>query len=137
MDAIFTRLGARDNIICGESTFNIECLETSSLLRQATSRSLVILDELGRGTSTFDGYALAYASFRYISERLRCRCLFSTHYHYLTKEFESSAFLGHMAFKENEATNQISFLYRLTEGVSKKSYGLEVTTYSALFKTLM
>uniref|UniRef100_A0A804MYX5 DNA mismatch repair proteins mutS family domain-containing protein n=1 Tax=Zea mays TaxID=4577 RepID=A0A804MYX5_MAIZE len=88
-DSIFTRLGATDRIMTGESTFLVECTETASVLQKATVDSLVLLDELGRGTSTFDGYAIAYAVFRHLVERVRCRQLFATHYHSLTKEFAS------------------------------------------------
>ncbi|GBG81276.1 hypothetical protein CBR_g31950 [Chara braunii] len=87
VDAIFTRLGARDNILAGESTFMVECNETASVLRDATSNSLVVLDELGRGTSTFDGYAIAYGVLKHLTSKLDCRLLFATHYHGLTVEF--------------------------------------------------
>ncbi|GLJ17793.1 hypothetical protein SUGI_0310860 [Cryptomeria japonica] len=88
-DVIFTRLGASDRIMSGESTFLVECMEAASVLRYATPYSLVVLDELGRGTSTFDGYAIAYAVFRHLVETKDCRLLFATHYHPLTKEFAS------------------------------------------------
>uniref|UniRef100_A0A7N0V7I2 DNA mismatch repair proteins mutS family domain-containing protein n=1 Tax=Kalanchoe fedtschenkoi TaxID=63787 RepID=A0A7N0V7I2_KALFE len=89
VDIIFTRLGASDRIMTGESTFFVECAETASVLQHATQDSLVLLDELGRGTSTFDGYAIAYAVFRHLVEKVNCRLLFATHYHPLTKEFAS------------------------------------------------
>ncbi|RVW47558.1 DNA mismatch repair protein MSH7 [Vitis vinifera] len=99
VDVVFTRLGATDRIMTGESTFFIECTETASVLRNATQDSLVLLDELGRGTSTFDGYAIAYAVFRHLVEKVNCRLLFATHYHPLTKEFASHPHvtLQHMA----------------------------------------
>eukprot|EP01018_Ginkgo_biloba_P024021 Gb_18995 [translate_table: standard] len=98
-DIIFTRLGASDRIMAGESTFLVECMEAASVLRYATQHSLVVLDELGRGTSTFDGYAIAYAVFRHLVETIDCRLLFATHYHPLTKEFASHpcVSLQHMA----------------------------------------
>lgn len=98
VDAVFTRLGATDRILSGESTFMIECAETAAVLHAATARSLVILDELGRGTSTFDGYAIAGAVLRELLRGARCRMLFATHYHPLTAEFEDSAAvqMGHM-----------------------------------------
>eukprot|EP00958_Prasinococcus_capsulatus_P028491 scaffold6844_cov357-Prasinococcus_capsulatus_cf.AAC.3 len=86
VDTIFTRLGASDRIMSGESTFMVECRETASILRSATANSLVILDELGRGTATFDGYAVAYAVLRHLTERVNCRMLFATHYHPLTQD---------------------------------------------------
>ncbi|GMN50500.1 hypothetical protein TIFTF001_019655 [Ficus carica] len=125
VDIIFTRLGATDRIMAGESTFFVECTETASVLQNATPDSLVILDELGRGTSTFDGYAIAYAVFRHLIEKVNCRLLFATHYHPLTKEFAShpNVTLQHMA---------CSFLYRLTSGACPESYGLQVATMAGI-----
>ncbi|XP_031269580.1 DNA mismatch repair protein MSH7 isoform X2 [Pistacia vera] len=134
-DIIFTRLGATDRIMTGESTFLVECTETASVLQNATQDSLVILDELGRGTSTFDGYAIAYAVFRHLIEKVNCRLLFATHYHPLTKEFASHPHvtLQHMAcaFKSNtenklKIDQELVFLYRLTSGACPESYGLKV-----------
>lgn len=98
VDAVFTRLGATDRILSGESTFMIECAETAAVLHAATPASLVILDELGRGTSTFDGYAIAGAVLRELVRGARCRMLFATHYHPLTTEFTGNAAvqMGHM-----------------------------------------
>jgi DNA mismatch repair protein MSH6 len=89
-DRIFTRIGANDNILAGQSTFMVELSETSKILREATPRSLVILDELGRGTSTFDGYAIAYAVLHHLTSKVRCLGLFSTHYQMLTEEFKNN-----------------------------------------------
>jgi DNA mismatch repair protein MSH6 len=91
VDRIFTRIGAQDHIFEGQSTFMVELIEAGLVLHQATQHSLVILDELGRGTSTFDGYSLAYAVLKFISEMIGCRTLFSTHYHMLTDEFKDNA----------------------------------------------
>jgi len=98
-DRIFTRIGAHDNILAGHSTFMVELQETSRILRSATPKSLVILDELGRGTSTFDGYAIAYAVLSHIVSRQRALTLFATHYHGLTEEFQHNSLvaLKHMA----------------------------------------
>ena len=90
-DRIFTRIGANDNILAGKSTFMVELSETSKILKEATPKSIVILDELGRGTSTFDGYAIAYAVLHHIASRLGCLGLFSTHYSALTDEFADNA----------------------------------------------
>ncbi|KAG6599446.1 DNA mismatch repair protein MSH7, partial [Cucurbita argyrosperma subsp. sororia] len=132
VDTIFTRLGATDRIMTGESTFLVECSETASVLQHATQDSLVILDELGRGTSTFDGYAIAYAVFRHLIEKVNCRLLFATHYHPLTKEFASHphVMLQHMAcaFKDHE----LVFLYRLRSGACPESYGLQVATMAGI-----
>ncbi|XP_015571810.2 DNA mismatch repair protein MSH7 isoform X1 [Ricinus communis] len=141
VDIIFTRLGATDRIMTGESTFFIECTETASVLKNATQDSLVLLDELGRGTSTFDGYAIAYAVFRHLVEKVNCRLLFATHYHPLTKEFGSNprVILQHMAcaFKSksesySESDQDLVFLYRLASGACPESYGLQVAVMAGI-----
>ncbi|KAF8707212.1 hypothetical protein HU200_030459 [Digitaria exilis] len=144
-DSIFTRLGATDRIMSGESTFLVECTETASVLQNATEDSLVLLDELGRGTSTFDGYAIAYAVFRHLVERVRCRLLFATHYHSLTKEFASHPHvsLQHMAcmFRprsgDGNGEKELTFLYRLTSGACPESYGLQVATMAGIPKAVV
>ncbi|KAK3041651.1 hypothetical protein RJ639_001461 [Escallonia herrerae] len=147
VDIIFTRLGATDRIMTGESTFLIECTETASVLQNATQDSLVILDELGRGTSTFDGYAIAYAVFRHLVEKVNCRLLFATHYHPLTKEFGSHPHvtLQHMActFKlksedSHQGNNQeLVFLYRLASGACPESYGMQVALMAGIPKRVV
>ncbi|KAK6273407.1 hypothetical protein POUND7_010490 [Theobroma cacao] len=141
VDIIFTRLGATDRIMTGESTFLVECTETASVLQNATQDSLVLLDELGRGTSTFDGYAIAYAVFRHLVEKVHCRLLFATHYHPLTKEFASHPHvtLQHMAcsFKLksescSKGEQELVFLYRLTNGPCPESYGLLVAIMAGI-----
>ncbi|KAK7314493.1 hypothetical protein VNO77_33018 [Canavalia gladiata] len=141
VDIIFTRLGAKDRIMTGESTFFIECTETASVLQNATQDSLVILDELGRGTSTFDGYAIAYSVFRHLVEKVNCRLLFATHYHPLTKEFASHPHvtMQHMAcaFKPKDDTyskrdQELVFLYRLASGACPESYGLQVALMAGI-----
>ncbi|KZV29596.1 cell division control protein 48 C isoform 1 [Dorcoceras hygrometricum] len=129
VDIIFTRLGATDRIMTGESTFLIECTETASVLQNASQNSLVVLDELGRGTSTFDGYSIAYAVFRHLVETVCCRMLFATHYHALTKEFSGHPLvtLQHMACSfSSETKKELVFLYRLTSGACPESYGMQV-----------
>ncbi|GJN05607.1 hypothetical protein PR202_ga23254 [Eleusine coracana subsp. coracana] len=128
-------------------TFLVECAETASVLHKATEDSLVLLDELGRGTSTFDGYAIAYAVFRHLVERVRCRLLFATHYHPLTKEFASHPHvsLQHMAcmFKPKNGAHgdsvekELTFLYRLTSGACPESYGLQVATMAGIPKSIV
>ncbi|XP_054791375.1 DNA mismatch repair protein MSH7-like [Prosopis cineraria] len=141
VDIIFTRLGATDRIMTGESTFFIECTETAQVLQNATQDSLVILDELGRGTSTFDGYAIAYSVFRHLIEKVNCRLLFATHYHSLTKEFASHphVMLQHMACAfESESDGhskrrkELVFLYRLFAGACPESYGLQVALMAGI-----
>ncbi|XP_048562203.1 DNA mismatch repair protein MSH7 isoform X2 [Triticum urartu] len=143
-DSIFTRLGATDRIMSGESTFLVECSETASVLQNATEDSLVLLDELGRGTSTFDGYAIAYAVFRHLVEQVRCRLLFATHYHPLTKEFASHPHvsLQHMAcmLRPRSGGNgemELTFLYRLASGASPESYGLQVAAMAGIPKSIV
>ncbi|XP_031387597.1 DNA mismatch repair protein MSH7 [Punica granatum] len=142
VDIIFTRLGATDRIMTGESTFFVECSETATVLQNATEDSLVILDELGRGTSTFDGYAIAYAVLRHLVEKVNCRLLFATHYHPLTKEFGSHprVILQHMAcaLQSKSSTpsgrpeQELVFLYRLASGPCPESYGLQVATMAGI-----
>ncbi|XP_015133604.2 DNA mismatch repair protein Msh6 isoform X1 [Gallus gallus] len=130
IDRVFTRLGASDRIMSGESTFFVELSETSSILQHATEHSLVLVDELGRGTATFDGTAIASAVVRELAENIKCRTLFSTHYHSLVEDYSGSAAvrLGHMAcMVENESEDPsqetITFLYKFIEGACPKSYG--------------
>ena len=127
-DRIFTRIGANDNIMAGQSTFMVELTETSKILKEATPRSLVILDELGRGTSTFDGYAIAYAVLHHLLMQTRCLGLFSTHYGNLAQEMETNPLVGmyFMGFHQNEQEKHITFLYKLTKGRCPKSYGMNV-----------
>ncbi|KAJ3191035.1 DNA mismatch repair protein msh6 [Irineochytrium annulatum] len=133
-DRIFTRLGANDNILKGESTFMVELSETSRILREATSRSLVVLDELGRGTSTFDGYAIAFAVLHHLVTRSRCLGLFSTHYGMLTREFEDNSLvsLNFMNFVSNEERREVTFLYKLTKGVCPFSFGMNVASMAGV-----
>lgn len=144
-DSIFTRLGATDRIMSGESTFLVECTETASVLQNATEDSLVLLDELGRGTSTFDGYAIAYAVFRHLVERVRCRLLFATHYQSLTKEFASHPHvnLQHMTYmfkprsSAGNGEKELTFLYQLASGACPESYGLQVATMAGIPKSIV
>lgn len=130
VDRVFTRLGASDRIMAGESTFFVELSETASILQHASQHSLVLLDELGRGTATYDGTAIAAAVVKELSENIKCRTLFSTHYHSLTDTFanDPNIRLGHMSCmveNENEDPTQetITFLYKFVKGACPKSYG--------------
>jgi len=127
-DRIFTRIGAHDNIMAGHSTFMVELQETSRILTRATKQSLVILDELGRGTSTFDGCAIAFAVLHHLLNVISCRGLFSTHYHMINHEFQNNALVAfmHMACIVDEENKKVTFLYKLTKGVSEKSHGMNV-----------
>ncbi len=133
VDRIFTRIGARDDIMLGKSTFMVELEETASILNQATSKSLLILDELGRGTSTNDGYAIAWAVLRRLA-RLRALTLFATHYHGLCADFATNpdVVLSHVAFMTDEAARDVVFLYQLKSGAAGGSYGLNVARMAGL-----
>ncbi|KAI9796319.1 MAG: Mismatch repair protein msh3 [Piccolia ochrophora] len=131
LDAVFTRMGAFDNMMAGESTFMVELSETSDILKQASSRSLVILDELGRGTSTHDGVAIAHAVLEHVVREVKCMTLFVTHYQTLSQlagGFEHEELKNvHMRFAETgEGGRDITFLYEIGEGVAHRSYGLNV-----------
>ncbi|KAF9968002.1 DNA mismatch repair protein msh6 [Actinomortierella ambigua] len=139
MDRIFTRIGANDNILAGQSTFMVELSETSKILAEATEHSMVILDELGRGTSTFDGYAIAYSVLHELSTRTGCLGLFSTHYGLLTDEFrrDPNVALKHMACQVDQEHREVTFLYKLVEGVSEKSYGMNVAHMAGVPKSIV
>ena len=128
LDAVFTRMGAFDNMMAGESTFMVELSETSDILKQATPRSLIILDELGRGTSTHDGVAIAQAVLDHVVRDIKSLTLFITHYQNLStlaKGFENAELKNfHMQFREGgEGGQDITFLYEIGEGVAHRSYG--------------
>ncbi|XXQ38336.1 DNA mismatch repair protein [Plasmodiophora brassicae] len=134
VDRIFTRVGACDRILAGQSTFYVELEETATILRHATRRSLVILDELGRGTSTFDGTAIAYAVARHLSHEIRCRTLFATHYHVLSEEFAEDEAVSayYMASQLDTTTNTVTFLYKFVPGVCPGSFGINVAKMAGL-----
>lgn len=129
LDAVYTRMGAFDNMMAGESTFMVELSETSDILKQATPRSLVILDELGRGTSTHDGVAIAQAVLDYVVRDLKCLTLFITHYQTLAsveRAFENGELKNvHMMFEKGQ-NDEVTFLYQVGEGMAHRSYGLNV-----------
>ncbi|KAI9315240.1 muts domain V-domain-containing protein [Dichotomocladium elegans] len=134
LDAIYTRMGAFDNMLKGESTFLVEMHEASDIMKHATPRSLVILDELGRGTSTHDGMAIAYAVLHQFLTHIKAITLFVTHYPFLADEFPSAA-NRHMGFIENGGNGRLDdvvFLYKLVEGASVNSYGLNVARMADL-----
>jgi DNA mismatch repair protein MSH3 len=138
LDAVFTRMGAFDNMLTGESTFMVELSETADILKQATPRSLVILDELGRGTSTHDGVAIAQAVLDYMVRSIRSLTLFITHYQHLSamaRSFPNNELRNvHMRFTEsrNHGDEEITFLYEVGEGVAHRSYGLNVARLANL-----
>ena len=143
LDAVFTRMGAFDNMMKGESTFMVELSETSDILKQATPRSLVILDELGRGTSTHDGVAIAQAVLHHVVSKLHSLTLFITHYQSLARmseQFDGELKNVHMRFTEQDTESgekDITFLYEVGEGVAHRSYGLNVAKLAGLPKGLL
>ncbi|KAM0721661.1 hypothetical protein Q7P37_002586 [Cladosporium fusiforme] len=146
LDAVFTRMGAFDNMMKGESTFMVELSETSDILKQATPRSLVILDELGRGTSTHDGVAIAQAVLRHVVEQLKSLTLFITHYQAMARmsqHFHGALKNVHMRFNEAKgegvdgAGGDVTFLYEVGEGVAHRSYGLNVAKLAGLPRSLL
>ncbi|KAG2185327.1 hypothetical protein INT44_002117 [Umbelopsis vinacea] len=143
LDAVYTRMGALDNLQTGESTFMIELHETSDIMKQATARSLVILDELGRGTSTHDGVAIAYAVLQHFIAKIQSITIFVTHYPSLAElvnEHSEHAKNCHMAFIENKEDDEhstLTFLYKLTNGVAMRSYGLNVARLANLPKSIL
>lgn len=132
VDRILSRVGASDNLARGESTFMVEMRETSKILRSATRRSLVILDEIGRGTSTFDGLAIAWSVGEYLDEVVGCRTLFATHYHELTELSSSSLHVGNRSVSAQEVDGELVFLHRLVEGSVSRSYGVAVAKLAGL-----
>ncbi|KAL7151089.1 hypothetical protein ABFS83_04G007600 [Erythranthe nasuta] len=142
IDRIFVRMGAKDQIMAGHSTFLTELLETSSMLASATSNSLVALDELGRGTSTSDGQAIASSVLEHFVRTVKCRGLFSTHYHRLAVDYQRDpkVSLCHMACqveKGVDGVDEVIFLYKLTPGACPKSYGVNVARLAGLPDTVL
>jgi len=132
LDRIFTRLGASDNVAEGKSTFLVEMEETAMICTQATAKSLVILDEVGRGTSTFDGLAIAQAVVEYIFTTIGAKCLFATHYHELTYLEQTHPGIAVYQAASKKTHNGIIFLYTIVKGVADGSFGIEVAKLAEL-----
>jgi DNA mismatch repair protein MutS len=126
VDRLFTRIGASDELHTGQSTFMVEMTETANILNNATERSLVILDEIGRGTSTLDGLSLAWAIAEHIAAEVRCRTLFATHYHELTDLAQRFRGVKNLNVAVREWEDQVVFLHRIVEGGTDRSYGIHV-----------
>ncbi len=137
VDRVLSRVGASDNLARGESTFMVEMRETASILRHATRRSLVILDEIGRGTSTYDGLAIAWAVAEHLATAIRCRALFATHYHQLTELGELHSGVANYSVSAREHQGDIVFLHRLTEGAVSRSYGIAVARLAGLPESVL
>ena len=125
-DRIFARVGASDELSRGQSTFMVEMTETARILNTATPRSLVILDEIGRGTSTYDGISLAWSVAEHLHDRIGCRTLFATHYHELTDLAKSLSGVQNLNVAVREWQDEVIFLHKIVEGAADKSYGIHV-----------
>lgn len=132
VDRIFTRVGAHDDLTMGQSTFMVEMNETANILNNATDRSLIILDEIGRGTSTFDGLSIAWAVGDYICSNIGAKTLFATHYHHLTELEQISGNVKNFHIQVKEERDDIIFLRKIIEGATDKSYGIQVAKLAGL-----
>ena len=133
VDRVLTRVGASDNLSRGESTFMVEMKETANVLRRATRRSLVVLDEIGRGTSTYDGLAIAWAVAEQLHDAVACRALFATHYHELTElEATRAPTCENWSVSAREHAGDIVFLHKLQRGAASRSYGVAVARLAGL-----
>jgi len=134
VDRIFTRIGASDDLVSGQSTFMVEMNEVAQILKYATKNSLVILDEIGRGTSTFDGMSIARAVIEHIEQKVHAKTLFATHYHELT-DLEDDIVKNYCVAVKERGT-QVAFLRRIVPGAADKSYGIHVARLAGLPKSV-
>jgi DNA mismatch repair protein MutS len=137
VDRLFARIGASDELHSGQSTFMVEMTETANMLNNATDRSLVILDEIGRGTSTLDGLSLAWAIAEHIASELNCRTLFATHYHELTDLAQRYTGVRNLNVSVREWEDQVIFLHRIVEGGTDRSYGIHVARLAGVPKPVL
>ncbi len=136
-DRIFTRVGASDELVRGQSTFMVEMTETANIVNNATEKSLVILDEVGRGTSTYDGLSLAWAITEHIANKIKCRTLFATHYHELTALAELLVNVKNCNVAVREWMDEVVFLYKILPGGTDKSYGIHVAKLAGIPKSIL
>ena len=132
VDRLFSRVGASDDLARGRSTFMVEMVETAAILNQAGERSLVILDEIGRGTATFDGLSIAWAAVEYLHEKNRCRAIFATHFHEMTALSEKLARLHNVTMRVKEWEGEVVFLHEVGKGAADRSYGVQVARLAGL-----
>lgn len=137
VDRIFTRIGASDNLSQGESTFMVEMNEVANIVRESTSKSLLILDEVGRGTSTYDGLSIAWALIEHIAANIGAKTLFATHYHELTQLSDSHEVIKNMTISAKEEGNDIVFLRKVIEGSTNKSYGIQVARLAGIDEAIL
>jgi DNA mismatch repair protein MutS len=136
-DAIYTRIGSSDDLSGGKSTFMVEMVESNEALTHATEHSLILFDEIGRGTATYDGMALAQGMIEYIHEKIKAQTLFSTHYHELTVLEQSLSRLTNLCVKAKEEHDTMVFLHHVEKGTTDKSYGIQVANLAHLPKSLI
>ncbi|MFC3932595.1 DNA mismatch repair protein MutS [Streptococcus dentapri] len=136
-DAIYTRIGAADDLISGQSTFMVEMMEANMAIQRATSGSLILFDELGRGTATYDGMALAQSIIEYIHDKVGAKTMFATHYHELTELSTSLPYLVNVHVATLEQNGNVTFLHKITEGPADKSYGIHVAKIAGLPSDLL
>ena len=136
-DKIFTRIGASDDIMSGQSTFMVEMIEANHALSNATENSLILFDEIGRGTSTYDGMSLAHAMIEYINQTIRAKTLFSTHYHELTSLEEEYDSISNLHVEVHEENDHVTFLYKVVRGKADKSYGINVARLAKLPESIL
>jgi DNA mismatch repair protein MutS len=132
VDRVYTRVGASDNLARGQSTFMVEMSETAAIVHGATNRSLVLLDEIGRGTSTYDGVSIAWAVTEYVHERIGAKTIFATHYHELTQLGDQLPGVKNMNVSVREVGDEIVFLRRLADGGADRSYGIHVARLAGM-----
>ncbi|MEO1321159.1 MAG: DNA mismatch repair protein MutS, partial [Pseudomonadota bacterium] len=132
VDRLFSRVGASDDLARGRSTFMVEMVETAAILNQASDRSLVILDEIGRGTSTFDGLSIAWSAVEHLHDQIGCRALFATHYHELTALADRLEGVANVTMDVREYHDEIVFLHRVRPGAADRSYGIQVARLAGL-----
>jgi DNA mismatch repair protein MutS len=132
IDRIFTRIGAMDDIYSGQSTFMLEMTETANILNNATENSLVILDEIGRGTATFDGMSIAAAVAEFIYVKIKAKTLFATHYHEITQLADKYPGMRNLNVLVKEEGDQVTFLYQIVDGPADRSYGIQVAKLAGL-----
>ena len=131
-DRIFTRIGASDNLILDQSTFMVEMTEVANILRNATEKSLLILDEVGRGTSTYDGLSIAWSVIEYLTEKIRAKTLFATHYHELTELEGKLEGVNNYKINVKEVGGSIVFLRKIVRGGASRSFGVEVAALAGV-----
>ena len=132
IDKIFTRVGASDDLTLGQSTFMVEMIETAYILNSATEKSFILLDEIGRGTSTYDGVAIAWSVAEFIATKIKARCIFATHYHELNVMTKTYPQIKNFRITVAEENGEIEFLRKIVQGGASKSYGIQVAKMAGL-----